>query len=90
MEQKVQQELLLWLLKQEPVPGPDWAILVSRELGYSFFHLAENVEKIFGSVKFFQMFQHGFVLISSFVRRSRCESGKTGIQFFRIVYLCNN
>lgn len=24
MEQKVQQELLLWLLKQEPVPGPEY------------------------------------------------------------------
>lgn len=58
---------------------------VLRELGYSLFHLAENVEKIFGSVKLFQMFQHGFVLISSFVRRSRCESGKTGIQFIRII-----
>ena len=24
MEQKVQQKLLLWLLKQEPVPGPEY------------------------------------------------------------------
>ncbi len=42
---------------------------------------------------FFQMFQHGFVFISSFVRRSRCESGKTGIQFIRIInfgYIQNN
>ena len=27
---------------------------------------------------------------SSFVRRSRCESGKTGIQFIRIFYFRNN